>query len=159
MSDPSDRPDEPRPAASELELEVDLGAFLPEGSVLAGSGDEDGIDTGWGDEGDEPEVPAWARDDEPVAPAPGADRPAPDPAAAPTPVAAPGPSVPTDPAPQPPGSAATPTPTVDVAVLAQIEGDLAAVDEALAAIDAGDPGRSALLVELVGPDLADRTEG
>jgi hypothetical protein len=155
VSDPSDRTDEPRPAPSDHELEVDLGAFLPEGSVLAGPGDEPdaalaaaGGDHGWGDEGDEPEVPAWARDDpdhESAASAPVAGVPAPDPAppAAQVPV----------------GSADAPAPpTVDVAVLERIEGDLAAVDEALSAIDAGDPGRSALLVELVGSDLAPPAE-
>lgn len=43
---------------------------------------------------------------------------------------------------------------VDVAVLTAIEHELDAVDDALAAIDAGDLGRSPLLVELLGADGA-----
>lgn len=85
MSDPSERDEPPHPPSSEVDLEVDLGAFLPEGSTL-------------------------------------------------------------DPS------------TADVAVLARIEHELVAVDEALEAIDAGDLGRSALLVELVGNDVAARAD-
>lgn len=45
-----------------------------------------------------------------------------------------------------------PRPSVDLAALERIEADLAAVDAALEAIDAGEPGRSALLVELLGEE-------
>jgi hypothetical protein len=47
---------------------------------------------------------------------------------------------------------------VDVAVLAAIEEELGAVDDALAAIDAGDLARSPLLVELLGVDEARAAE-
>lgn len=40
-------------------------------------------------------------------------------------------------------------PAVDLAALTRIEADLAAVDEALLALDAGDPTRSPLLAELL----------
>ncbi|CAN5824884.1 hypothetical protein BH23ACT2_BH23ACT2_21850 [soil metagenome] len=49
---------------------------------------------------------------------------------------------------------ATGTGPVDVAVLARIEQELGAVDDALAAIDAGDLERSPLLVELLGAEGA-----
>ncbi|CAN5708579.1 hypothetical protein BH10ACT1_BH10ACT1_39660 [soil metagenome] len=87
MSDPHEP--EPTPIAPQVELTVDLGAFLPETSAIGPV--------------DEPVA-------EPVAPA---------------------------------------REPVDVAVLAGIEADLTAVDEALAAIDAGEPGRSPLLTELL----------
>lgn len=77
---------EPGSAPAPGDLEVDLAAFLPEGTTLS---------------------PA----SEPTAP----------PAAEP----------------------------VDLAALTRIEADLAAVDEALLALDAGDPGRSPLLTELL----------
>ncbi|MCU1498412.1 MAG: hypothetical protein JWM47_2365 [Acidimicrobiales bacterium] len=46
------------------------------------------------------------------------------------------------------------TPAVDLAVLAGIEADLAAVDQAIEAIDSGDLARSPLLAELLGPPSA-----
>lgn len=164
MSDPSDHPDPSRPPASDHELEVDIGAFLPEGSVLAGVGDDldehdagaadvGDDDRGWGDDGDEPEVPAWARDDAEESPA-HPDR------------AGTQPGGPTEPAQRAVGAEHTEgpaddpaPPAVDVAVLARIEEELAAVDEALEAVDAGDLGRSALLVALVGPDVARPSDG
>jgi hypothetical protein len=47
---------------------------------------------------------------------------------------------------------------VDVAVLAGIEEELGAVDDALVAIDAGDLARSPLLVELLGAEEASAGE-
>ncbi len=99
-SPPTGRPDPPTPTFDGRELEVDLSAFLPEGTSLA-------------------EVPPQAATDEPEGVAENSSPPA-------------RPAV------------------VDVAVLTRIEGELAAVDDALLAIDAGDPHRSALLVELLG---------
>lgn len=56
------------------------------------------------------------------------------------------------------GTAEVPKPSaVDVAVLTRVEGELAAVDEALVAIDAGQYGRSSLLTELLDGTGPDRT--
>jgi hypothetical protein len=94
-------PAEPTPPTAGIELEVDLGAFLPDATAIGPSPD-----------GRSPTLAEGPRspDEEP-------DR----------------------------GE-----PPVDLAVLAGVEADLAAVDVALEAIDAGDPARSPLLVELLG---------
>jgi hypothetical protein len=102
------------PPAQGHELEVDLAAFLPEGSAFGDpTADEPATDA---------EPGAASSDPGPVADDQGRG---------------------TLPAPSRP-------PLVDVAVLTRIEGELGAVDEALLAIDAGDPTRSPLLVELLG---------
>lgn len=113
------------------EVTVDLAGFLPEGTELAGtevagtdpSQPPDPCDTS----APEPEVPAWALVDAPARVDP-ADRTAADPA----PVAAP-------PSPSPPDDA-----------LDRIDAELAAVDHALVALDAGTPEHSPLLRELLG---------
>ncbi len=136
MSEPSDvtpsvppiPPDQTGPGHHEVT--VDLAAFLPEGTELAGA-DVAGPDPSdpldpWDTGGPEPEVPAWALDDAPAPVAPTApDAPCPAPAVAP------------DLAPSPPEAA-----------LDRIDEELAAVDDALLALDAGDPERSPLLREL-----------
>ncbi|QXC60124.1 hypothetical protein KSP35_17430 [Aquihabitans sp. G128] len=119
-----DGPDVPQPASSlppdapgsgqQVEVEVDLGAFLPETSAIGPVEDDE-------DEGPDPEP------DELIAEVAGD---AGDAGAGP------------DEAPA--------APPVDLAVLAGIEADLAAVDRAIEAIDAGDHERSPLLVELLG---------
>jgi hypothetical protein len=98
---------------------VDLAAFLPEDTELVG-GAPDPWDTG----APEPEVPSWARDHEaePVA------------------------QVEPEPAP-PPTAEAAPAPEGDA--LARIDRELAAVDDALVALDAGTPEASPLLRELL----------
>lgn len=121
-----------RPEVPATEVEVDLAAFLPEGTTLAGddAGEpEDAAD----DEGrapevdDGPEIPAWALDDAPAGPvAPAVVEPAVE-------------SVPAG---------------VDLARLESLAADLAAVDRALDALDAGTPERSPLLADLLGADPA-----
>lgn len=136
MSEPSDvTPSVPplpqgQTGPAHHEVTVDLTAFLPEGTELtgaevAGTGTSDQLDP-WDTGAPEPEVPAWARDDAPAPVAPTApDAPCPAPAVAP------------DLAPSPPEAA-----------LDRIDEELAAVDDALLALDAGDPERSPLLREL-----------
>ena len=77
----------------------------------------------WETDPPEPEVPAWALEDAPAA------------SVAPEPLATVGP-------------ASTPSPEADA--LDRIDLELAAVDEALVALDAGAPERSPLLRELLG---------
>lgn len=114
----SDTPDAHEPPVLD-EVEIDLAAFLPEGTVLAAAG---------GVEPSAAEAVTDESDDEPTD--------------AVTDVAAPGPV------------AEAVRPAVDVAVLERVESELAAVDAALEAIDAGEPGRSALLLELLGEEPA-----
>lgn len=104
----ADEPLDP-PANTDSEVELDIRAFLPEGTDL---GDD------WGDDTPEPEIPSWARDD--VEDGQAADLPR------------------------------EPEEQIDLSVLEGIEADLIEVDEAIAALDAGDPARSPLLERLTG---------
>lgn len=199
----SDDPTRPEP---EHELEIDLSAFLPEGSRFAtdddDESDEDGSvedeehevasdlaetevdgptdetarsavsatssgstdpDDGWGTDAPAPEIPAWARDDLPPPPAP-------DPETAATAPMDPDPSTAdadADAATEADGEvddlvalepdagpAVAAVPEVDTTVLTRIEGELADVDAAIAAIDAGDLTRSPLLAELLSTESA-----
>ena len=86
-----------------------------------------------------------------------ASGPAPDPGPAPAPDAGPVASEVSEtdagPAPVPDAGPVVPTaPEVDTTVLSRIEGELADVDAAIAAIDAGDLTRSPLLTELLSAD-------
>ncbi|MEZ5178129.1 MAG: hypothetical protein R2746_07570 [Acidimicrobiales bacterium] len=130
MSEPFDaeRPVPPVPGGQtgpgDHEVALDLAAFLPEGTQLASAHDEpsapaEAVDP-WDTGAPEPEVPAWALDD-----------PSPSPAA---------------PAPEAGEPAVDP---VAVAALERIDEELAAVDDALLALDAGAPERSALLRDLL----------
>ena len=123
-SDPS------RPAAGEAELSVDLGAFLPEGTELG----HDPAPDPWGDATPEPEVPAWARSDDPAAPVSAAGAPADVVAASSAPAVA----------------SDRLGDHIDLDALTELERDLDAVDGALQALDAGEPAGSPLLVELLG---------
>ena len=111
------------------DVEVDVRAFLPEGVALAG---DDGPTADDLDARPEPEVPAWALDDEPVSDERMADD---EPQAAAEPVI--------DQAPAPTEEA------IDVTALEAAEVALADVEDALAAIDAGEMERSPLLVRLL----------
>ncbi|HEX2577274.1 MAG TPA: hypothetical protein VHK88_13050 [Aquihabitans sp.] len=116
-------PPERSPASAEVD--IDVAAFLPEGSALAAV-----------DETDPASLEAADGDTADVTDGDVSDGPAPDP----EPVAA-------------PASQSTPArPSVDLAALERIEADLAAVDGALVAIDAGEPASSPLLAELLGDD-------
>lgn len=131
MSEPSDVAPSvpPLPAAQTAptthELAVDLAAFLPEGTELAAA-DPDHEPDPWDTGAPEPEVPAWALDP------------------APTPAAPPGPAATAPPSPP----EVAPDPAVDA--LDRIDQELAAVDDALVALDAGAPESSPLLRELLG---------
>lgn len=120
------------PRDHDAEVELDIRAFLPEGTDLDGD---------WGDDAPAPEVPAWARADAATAT---------DTDAAPTVAGAP--SEPTvEAASEVSGEAAEtgPEEKMDLSVLEGIEADLIEVDEAIAALDAGEPTSSALLRRLV----------
>ncbi|MEO6989444.1 MAG: hypothetical protein ABI239_12460 [Aquihabitans sp.] len=189
MSDDPNRPD------PDHELEVDISAFLPEGSRFATDddpvadevavADEVGLGDGWDTGAPAPEIPAWARDDLPPVPAASEADPAPldggDGDSAPGTAAnddtdsdsdteaiggtdlvaevdeaahgdAPEPEAVANVAPAIPAAPAAPE--VDTTVLTRIEGELADVDAAIAAIDSGDLARSPLLAELLAADPA-----
>ena len=123
----SDVPSSPNPDPShEQELEVDIAAFLPEGTQVVAHDD-------WGDGAPEPEIPSWARDEtsdaETISDGAVEDEADED--------AVPG---------NPPAPA---TDEMDLSTLTAIEADLADVDAAIAAIDAGDLTRSTLLNDLM----------
>ena len=153
-----------RPEVPATEVEVDLAAFLPEGTTLAGDGAGEGED-GADDEGrapevdDGPEIPAWALDDAPAdrgapvaAPADGVAAPTVEPADHVAPEAA---ESAAEPAPEAVESPAEAAPAgVDLARLESLAADLAAVDRALDALDTGTPERSPLLADLLGADPA-----
>ncbi len=97
------------------------------------------VDDGWDTGAPAPEIPEWARDDLPPLPVvDGSDQPVDD-DSEPAPVADTGPAVPA-------------VLDVNTTVLTRIEGELADVDAAIAAIDAGDLARSPLLTELLASD-------
>lgn len=138
MSEPSDVvPSVPplpegQTAPASHELAVDLAAFLPEGTELVAAEPVEPADAAealdpWDTGAPEPEVPAWALDDPPAAAAPPAE-------------AAPAPE---------PEPVAPPAPDPSVEALERIDAELAAVDDALVALDAGTPERSPLLRELL----------
>ena len=107
---------------------MDLAAFLPEATELVGADAPDPWDT----DAPEPEVPAWAQDH----------------------VAAPvAPVAPVAPAEPDPGRTAetttAPAPAPDADALDRIDAELASVDDALVALDAGTPDRSPLLRALL----------
>lgn len=154
----SDDPNRPDP---DHELEVDINAFLPEGSRFATADDdlvaeEAVLDDGWDTGAPAPDIPAWARDGLPPVPAVSDTDPAAEvdgeveggvskPGLAPVPNV--GPAVP----------APSAMPEVDTTVLTRVEGELADVDAAIVAIDAGDLARSPLLTELLATDHASPT--
>jgi hypothetical protein len=123
---------DPTPSTHQVEIEVDLGAFLPETTAI---GPDESLDEPLGEDGGDTVVesarPGAAAEVEPHAPD------------------APASEVPDD-APVT-GQESAQAPPVDLAVLAGIEADLAAVDQAIEAIDAGDHARSPLLAELLDP--------
>ena len=105
-------------------------------SAAATRADVSDVDDGWDTGAPAPEIPAWAIDDlRPPPEVDGSDQPVDD-VSEPAPVADTGPAVPA-------------VPEVDTTVLTRIEGELADVDAAIAAIDAGDLARSPLLTELL----------
>jgi len=113
---------DPGPVAPEAELSIDPMAFLPRDVEIDAEASADP----WGDATPEPEVPTWARAD-------GDDLVSP---------SAPGVAAPVE----------SPSGAIDLEALSVLERDLDAVDAALAALDAGEPARSPLLVDLL--DLA-----
>ncbi len=144
MSEPSDvAPSVPplpegQTAPATHEVAVDLAAFLPEGTELVADEPADPAEPAdavealdpWDTGAPEPQVPAWALDDPPVA--------------APPAEAAPSADVAPEPEPVPP-----PAPDPSAEALERIDAELAAVDDALVALDAGTPERSPLLRELL----------
>ena len=141
----ADEPLDPAPEG-EREVELDISAFLPEGTELDGD---------WGDDAPEPEVPAWARGDvdapKAIAPEVQDGEPATDPDPEPEAGLDPGPVVERVRAPASGGGAEEGADEeIDLGVLEGVEADLREVDDAIAALDAGDPDRSALLRRLVG---------
>lgn len=148
----SDDPSGPH-SNSDAEVELDIREFLPEGTEL-----DDGLmtdlDDDWGDDAPEPEVPAWARTD--------SDQQAPPVEADGVAEAAEVESEPEnvqqaedEPETEPENRLDEPHEPegddVDLTVLEGVEADLLEVDEAIAALDAGDPARSALLQRLTSP--------
>lgn len=127
---------------------VAAGAAGTEGTTPVTSGTS-GRDEGE-EERPEPEVPAWARDEpasaDDLVPAPGSAPHAPPPPSQHDDQEASGhASLPAGPV------RPEPTDRLDLSALAGLAGDLAAVEHALEALDAGTPERSPLLVELLGP--------
>lgn len=119
QSHPAPSPEPAPHAAPEAELSIDPTAFLP-ADVEIGS---EASDDPWGDGAPEPEVPTWARVDGDAIVA-----------------------TPTSPATAP---VEPPSDAIDLDALTLLERDLDAVDAALAALDAGEPTRSPLLVDLL----------
>lgn len=166
MARSSDRPDRqptaPPVGAPDTEVELDVEAFLPEGVTLADPGgttpDPDPAAHADPDDRPAPELPAWARDDDPadgsgagsVDGEPSTELPPADSAVVAPAAASPAPV--TD-DPRPPDLApAGPDDEVDLGRLTAIEHDLRAVEEAMAAVDRGEPEASPLLGELLAED-------
>ena len=127
------------PREDDTEVELDIRAFLPEEADLDGD---------WGDDAPEPEMPSWARSDagtsvaEPDAP----------PAVTNVEAAAVVEMVVDsqgERAGDPEVTERGVEESIDLSVLEGIEADLLEVDEAIAALDAGEPDRSALLRSLL----------
>lgn len=121
---------------NDAEVELDIRAFLPEDADL---------DDDWGEGTPEPEVPAWARVDEPRSEPPLATATGPAPESDETDID----TSSTDTGPTDTG-ATDDAEEIDVRVLEGIEADLIEVDDAISALDAGEPSRSALLQRLLG---------